>query len=180
MILEIMSKRYSHPNIIPIYGLYNWEIDLGYGTDYVFAFVMQKALCSFEEVAQNVANKKINLTDIQIVKIMFQIVDGMNYLYGVVKIGHCDLKPANILKMDMDYSLVISDFGISKKLRENTLKFGYTKNILGTKDFLSPELFIKIFCSQDEDQQINIEKSDVFSAGLTILNICGYNIKGFN
>ena len=180
MILEIMSKRYSHPNIIPIYGLYNWEREVEGETDYVFAFVMQKALSSFEEVAKNVANKKINLTDLQIVKIMFQIVDGMNYLYGVVKIGHCDLKPANILKMDMDYTLGISDFGISKKLRENTLKFGYTKNILGTIDFLSPELFIIIFCSQDEDQQINIEKSDVFSAGLTILNICGYNIEGFN
>ena len=163
MILEIMSKRYSHPNIIPIYGLYNWEREVEGETDYVFAFVMQKALCSFEEVAQNVANKKINLTDIQIVKIMFQIVDGMNYLYGVVKIVHCDLKPANILKMDMDYTLMISDFGISKKLRENTLKVGYTKNMQGNKDFLSPELFIKIFCSQDEDQQINIEKSDVFS-----------------
>ena len=145
-----MSKRYSHSNIIPIYGLYNWEIDLGYGTDYVFAFVMQKALCSFEEVAQNVANKKINLIDIQIVKIMFQIVDGMNYLYGVVKIGHCDLKPANILKMDMDYTLMISDFGISKKLRENTLKVGYTKNMQGTKIFLSPELYIKLFCYHED------------------------------
>ena len=88
----------------------------------------------------------------------------MNYLYGVVKIGHCDIKPANILKMDMDYTLGISDFGISKKLRENTLKSGskklrentlksgYTNNIGGTKDFLSPELFIKFFCRQDEDQ----------------------------
>lgn len=138
-----MSKRYSHPNIIPIYGLYNWEREVEGETDYVFAFVMQKALCSFEEVAKNVANKKINLTDLQIVKIMFQIVDGMNYLYGVVKIGHCDLKPANILKMDMDYTLVISDFGISKKLRENSLKFGYSKKINGTYPFLSPELFTK-------------------------------------
>ena len=75
----------------------------------------------------------------------------MLYLHRELKIGHCDLKPANILMMDMDYNLMISDFGISKKLRENTLKLDYTKNIEGTKDFLSPEAFIKIFCNQDED-----------------------------
>jgi len=69
----------------------------------------------------------------------------MNYLYRVVKIGHCDLKPANILQIDIDYNLMISDFGISKKLREDTLKIGYTKNIGGTMHFLSPEAFVKIF-----------------------------------
>ena len=69
----------------------------------------------------------------------------MDFLYGVLMIAHCDLKPANILKMDTDYNLMISDFGISKKLKENTLKFGYAKNIGGTKDFLSPEIFTKIF-----------------------------------
>ena len=39
----------------------------------------------------------------------------MDFLYGVLMIAHCDLKPANILKMDADYNLMISDFGISKK-----------------------------------------------------------------
>ena len=67
----------------------------------------------------------------------------MLYLYGVVKIGHCDLKPANILKMDVNYNLMTSNFGISKKLRENSLKFGYSKKINGTYPFLSPELFTK-------------------------------------
>ena len=59
----------------------------------------------------------------------------MEFLYSVIKIAHCDLKPANILKMDDDYNLMIGDFGISKKLRENNLKFGYAKNIVGTIDF---------------------------------------------
>ena len=59
----------------------------------------------------------------------------MEFLYNVIRIAHCDLKPANILKMDDDYNLMIADFGISKKLKENTLKFGYTKNIIGTIDF---------------------------------------------
>ena len=69
----------------------------------------------------------------------------MDYLYGVLMIEHCNLKPSNVLKMDTDYNIIIGDFGISKKMKENTLKFGYTKNIGGTKDFLSPETFTKIF-----------------------------------
>ena len=42
-------------------------------------------------------------------------------------------------------NLMIVDFGISKKFKENTLKFGYTKNIVGTIDYDSTESFIKIF-----------------------------------
>ena len=67
-----------------------------------------------------------------------------------MKIGHCDMKPANILKMDMDYNLMISDFGISKKLRQNTYKFGYTMNIGGTENFLSPEAYEKIFGNKED------------------------------
>ena len=85
----------------------------------------------------------------------------MDYLYGVIKIAHCDLKSENILKMDNDYNIMIGDFGISKKLKEKTLKFSNTKNIGIAKNFLSPEAFIKIFC-QNYDKEINVEKSDVF------------------
>ena len=60
----------------------------------------------------------------------------MEYIYGVIKIAHCELKPENILIMDDEYNIMIADFGISKKLIENSFKFGYTK---------SPEAFIKIF-----------------------------------
>ena len=57
----------------------------------------------------------------------------MNYLYDVLKIAHCDVKPSNILKMDLDYNSMIGDFGLSKKLKENTLLSDNSKNIGVTK-----------------------------------------------
>ena len=42
----------------------------------------------------------------------------MDYLNSEVKIAHCDMKPANILKIDNDYKLMIGDFSLSKKLKE--------------------------------------------------------------
>ena len=48
---EISSKRYCHPNIIPIYGLYKWEREIEGDIDYLFAIVMKKADCSFKDVA---------------------------------------------------------------------------------------------------------------------------------
>ena len=51
ILLQILSKRYYHPNIIPIYGLYYWEQEIDGDIDYIFAIVMKKALCSFQDVA---------------------------------------------------------------------------------------------------------------------------------
>ena len=38
----------------------------------------------------------------------------MVYLYEILKIGHCDVKPDNFLVMDEDYSLTISDYGVAR------------------------------------------------------------------
>ena len=73
----------------------------------------------------------------------------MLFLYDIINIGHCDLKPANILKIDEDYNLMITDFGIAKKLRQNSIKFGYTKNISGTLIYTSPEAFNKMISNND-------------------------------
>ena len=109
-----------------------WEREIEGDIENVFVIVMKKALHSFKYVV----DKKIELTDKQIMKIISQIVDAMEYIYGVIKIAHCELKPENILIMDDEYNIMIADFGISKKLIENSFKFGYTK---------SPKAFIKIF-----------------------------------
>jgi len=41
----------------------------------------------------------------------------MNYLYNILKIGHRDIKPQNIL-LDDKYNILIADFGIAKDVKE--------------------------------------------------------------
>ena len=41
----------------------------------------------------------------------------MQFIYKVLKICHCDVKPANILLINEDLNIAITDFGIARKLR---------------------------------------------------------------
>ena len=42
------------------------------------------------------------------------MVDGMSFIYLKLDMSHCNLKPANILKINNDYDIKITDFGISR------------------------------------------------------------------
>ncbi|OMJ73238.1 hypothetical protein SteCoe_28115 [Stentor coeruleus] len=96
------------------------------------------------------------------------------------RIYHRDIKPHNIL-VKFDKTLKIIDFGVSIKTDEcETMLITMENPIQGTKGYMAPEL-------QDNlDKGIRIAiykagKADVFSLGLTILQILTFNnYDGFN
>ena len=92
----------------------------------------------------------------------------MCFNYVELGISHGNLKPANILQIDDYYNIKITDFGTSRILIENSMR-----------DYLSPEMFYK-HLSNDDKLEINLQKSDVFSVGLTILRLAGYSIVELN
>ena len=42
------------------------------------------------------------------------MADGLSFIYFKLDMSHIDLKPANILKINDDYDIKITDFGISR------------------------------------------------------------------
>ena len=50
------------------------------------------------------------------------MADGMSFIYSKLDMSHSDLKPANILKINDDYDIKITDFGASKIILENSIR----------------------------------------------------------
>ena len=50
------------------------------------------------------------------------MADGLSYIYSKLDMSHSDLKPANILKINDDYDIKITDFGISRIIEENSIR----------------------------------------------------------
>ena len=97
-------------------------------------------------------------------------------------IFHRDIKPHNILVTD-DWKLKIIDFGISKKLETIT----HTEErylIQGTRGYTAPELD-EMMDKKTIYGFYDLEKADVFSLGMTILQLLTYKDlfslnKGYN
>jgi len=49
-------------------------------------------------------------------KIFRQIIDAMSFGYVNLQISHSDIKPANILKINDDFYIKITDYGTSRIL----------------------------------------------------------------
>ena len=47
---KIASVKEHHPTIIPFFDIFEWEEESESDTMYSFAIVMQKAMCSLQEV----------------------------------------------------------------------------------------------------------------------------------
>jgi serine/threonine protein kinase len=93
---------------------------------------------------------------------------------STVNIFHCDIKPHNIL-VGQENQLKIIDFNISQRFEEAEGSIIPTNEfpIQGTKGYLAPEL-MEFMNNHQRTGKYSPEKSDVYSLGLTILQMLTY------
>lgn len=129
--------------------------------------------------------KGANFTEIQQVQIARLLIEGFSFM-SHKRIYHRDIKPHNILITQENVPKII-DFGItifSQGQNVSTTISGKGKHIQGTPGYMSPEQ--RKACDAykaDKTQPIleyNFLKSDVYSLGLTFLQLCtGANVSEY-
>jgi aurora kinase len=142
-----LHQQLSHPNIITMY-------------DYILD-VDDKCMYIFMEYCPNgdftKFQKKRPMMEAYIQKYMYQFITGLQYLYDS-NIFHRDLKPHNLL-LDHDFTLKISDFGLSKYDNSNGNGISLHNTFCGSPLYMAPEV---LFNSQYDN------KSDLWSIGVIL------------
>ncbi len=115
---------------------------------------------------EKIENAKLQFTENFYWDLIFEMMCGLQFIHSCEYI-HLDIKPGNFL-IDESGCVKLGDFGLSKKanLKRNEDVFE------GDSAYLAPEFFGKFNNSIEQKDSVT-NKCDVFSLGLTILEIFG-------
>ncbi|CAD8086656.1 unnamed protein product [Paramecium primaurelia] len=172
-----------HPNIIYFDKIYAWSETIPV-QKYILVFQMKLAMGSLKDLKDNEikANRK-TYNEISFLNIINQLLQAFQFLQQK-ELYHRDIKPENILyDKENDKIIVrIADFGVSKALEH--FKNNFKNTLVGTPLYLSPKLWEAYINGQYNDVKHNLEKSDVFSLGVTLIQtyllLQDHDIAGLN
>ena len=145
----------NHPNLVITEKYETWKTR---------PFLIMK-YCAKGSSSKAIGNLSPSAKDEKYIwKFIHDVASGLAYLHNQTPdpIVHQDIKPDNIL-VDMDGSFLISDFGISKRIR-STLKAQSTRALkAGATAYMGPERFSK--------NPSPVTASDIWSLGASIYEL---------
>ncbi|OHT02097.1 CAMK family protein kinase [Tritrichomonas foetus] len=136
-----IHKYLNHQNIVLMK-------EVLYFQDYI---VMVLEYCENGDLFNVIVGKCIRSTN-KLLSMMYQMIDGLNYLHNK-NIVHRDLKPDNIF-LDKDFNIKIGDFGCSEECDGSRTNY----DLCGTLFYTAPEILLNSWS--------DLKKYDIWSLGI--------------
>lgn len=169
---EIM-KKVDNPNIEKIFGSFKGINPVDKKDCYFFVLEFIEGTNLDKLMREYQLNQK-HIDQNLIMKIFFGIENGLYYLHknGII---HRDISPDNIMMMNKDNQIKITDFGLSAyyvefEMMPKHLKFNYS--IVGRRLYVGIEV-LKRMNSKDNTILYDI-KSDIFAFGVTMYYLMAF------
>ncbi|TFB00563.1 Serine/threonine-protein kinase ppk4 [Trichoderma ghanense] len=158
---KLLRESDDHPNVIRYYS----QVQRG---DFLY-IALERCAASLADVIEKpyAFGELAKAGQKDLPGVLYQITNGISHLHSL-RIVHRDLKPQNILvNLDKDGRprLLVSDFGLCKKLEDRQSSFGATTGrAAGTSGWRAPELLL-----DDDGQNPAAIDSSTHSGSHTIL-----------
>ena len=150
----------NHPNIMKIYGLCLRILDC---TTFAIYVLMEKSKCDWDKEIKAHLDKRKIYTEKELINILKQITEALQFLKNKFNISHRDIKPQNILVFENN-KYKLADFGEAKEIKINKK----LNTLRGTELYMSPALYEGLKKDKN-DVSHDTFKSDVFSLGFCFL-----------
>ncbi|KAI2626362.1 hypothetical protein GGS21DRAFT_540853 [Xylaria nigripes] len=153
---QLLLESDHHPNVIRYYAMSQNDNFL-----YIALELCQASLSDIVDRPQQFL-ELARAGEMDLPRLLLQIANGLSFLHEL-RIVHRDLKPQNILVTmgrDGRLRLLVSDFGLCKKLEGGQSSFGATTaHAAGTSGWRAPELLL----DDDARENSNISSSSIHS-----------------
>ncbi|ORY45805.1 hypothetical protein LY90DRAFT_384816 [Neocallimastix californiae] len=139
--VQLLQESDDHPNVIRYFARET--------TDKFMYIAIELCIASLQDIIEKQNNEVFSKirSEIKPEKLLYQIISGIQHLHSL-KIVHRDIKPQNILIAEPKNNqkhprILLSDFGLCKKLDENQSSFNNTIHMAaGTVGWRAPEALL--------------------------------------
>lgn len=160
---RLLRESDDHPNVI---RYYSQQIQDGF-----LYIALERCAASLADVIEkpHAYRELANAGRMDLPSVLYQITNGISHLHNL-RIVHRDLKPQNILvNMGKEGKprLLVSDFGLCKKLEDSQSSFGATTGrAAGTSGWRAPELLL----DDDARESSMVDASTHSGSGSALVN----------